>query len=139
MRYLVTGGAGFIGSHLVDALLDSGYEVVVLDNLSTGNFSNISRHRNKKNFLFHEGDILDYSLVSSLVHSCDRVLHFAAAVGVLNILTDPIGSMKVNVLGTENVLDACRSSKKPILIASSSEIYGKNKAQTGRGRVFQTY
>jgi len=130
LRYLVTGGSGFIGSHVVDRLLSDGHEVLVLDNLSTGNLNNLSPHRNNGKFKFQLGDIRDSNLVSDCVSNVDRVFHFAAAVGVLTVLNHPIESMKINIEGTECILNMCLKWKKPVLIASSSEIYGKNTAKT---------
>jgi UDP-glucose 4-epimerase len=126
MIYLVTGGAGFIGSNLVRRLLSLGHKVVALDNLATGHSHNISVFSSNANFEFVNNSILDPSIVSSLVKKCDRVFHLAAAVGVFNIVQDPLGSFKINVDGTHNVLDACLKHSKPILFTSSSEIYGKN-------------
>jgi UDP-glucose 4-epimerase len=120
MNYLVTGGAGFIGSNLTRRLLSLGHNVLSLDNLATGNARNINEFVSNSNFEFFHNSILD------LVNRCDRVIHLAAAVGVFNIVKDPLGSFKTNVDGTHNVLDSCLQSGKPILFTSSSEIYGKN-------------
>jgi len=128
MRYLITGGAGFIGSHLSDALVARGDHVIVLDNLTTGNRSNIEQLLTKPNFELFEGSILDTTRVNSLVASVDHVLHFAAAVGVFNIVDKPLESLTTNIRGTENVLDAAHTHNKDVLIASSSEIYGKNSS-----------
>ena len=126
MNYLVTGGAGFIGSNLLRRLLSLGHKVVALDNLATGNSRNISDFSKNSDFEFINNSILDASVVDSLVQRSDRVYHLAAAVGVLNIVQDPLGSFKTNVDGTHNVLNACLKHNKPILFTSSSEIYGKN-------------
>ena len=126
MKYLVTGGAGFIGSHLSDALIARGDQVVVLDNLTTGNKSNIAQLLDNPNFELIEGSILDTTKVNAAVHSVDHVLHFAAAVGVFNIVDKPLESLTTNIRGTENILEAAHSHNKEVLIASSSEIYGKN-------------
>jgi UDP-glucose 4-epimerase len=126
MKYLITGGAGFIGSHLSDALIARGDQVVVLDNLSTGNRSNIEQLLSHPNFTLIEGSILDAHLVNQVVESVDHVLHLAAAVGVFNIIDKPLESLTTNLRGTENVLEAASRSNKEVLIASSSEIYGKN-------------
>jgi UDP-glucose 4-epimerase len=126
MRYLITGGAGFIGSHLADVLLGEGHEIVVLDNFSTGRRENLLHHFDSERILVIEGSILDERITSMAVEQVDRVLHFAATVGVFNIMKDPLGSLRTNIRGTENVLDNCAKFGKPVLIASSSEIYGKN-------------
>jgi len=124
MRYLVTGGAGFIGSHVCDALVARGDSVVVLDNLSTGISHNLDSLVGNSAFDFISGSILDTSLVDSLVSSVDSVLHFAAAVGVFTIVDKPLESLMTNLRGTENILEAAAKHSKPVLIASSSEIYG---------------
>ena len=126
MKYLITGGAGFIGSHLSDALIARGDQVVVLDNLSTGNKSNIEQLLPNPNFTLIEGSILDTQLVIEVVESVDHVLHLAAAVGVFNIIDKPLESLTTNLRGTENILEAATKHNKEVLVASSSEIYGKN-------------
>jgi UDP-glucose 4-epimerase len=126
MKYLVTGGAGFIGSHLCDALLKRGDSVVVLDNFSTGNKKNIEHLLSNPSFELIEGSILDTELVNKTVGSVDHVLHLAAAVGVFTIVDKPLESLTTNLRGTENVLEASHKHQKEVLIASSSEIYGKN-------------
>ena len=126
MKYLITGGAGFIGSHVADALVARGDSVVILDNLSTGNHHNIEHLIGNESVTFYSGSILDSALVDRLVAEVDHVLHLAAAVGVFNIVDKPLESLRINLHGTENVLDACQRSGKPVLIASSSEVYGKN-------------
>ena len=127
MRVLITGGAGFIGSHLADALIARGDHVLALDNLSTGSALNI-QHFNK-NFEFFEGDIRDPILVNELTSQVDVVFHLAAAVGVNLILESPMQSISTNIFGSENVLLASANHKKRILIASTSEIYGKGVKQ----------
>jgi UDP-glucose 4-epimerase len=127
MRVLITGGAGFIGSHLADALIARGDHVVALDNFSTGSISNIKHFT--KNFELTEGDIRDTQLVEELVSQSDLVFHLAAAVGVSLILESPIESISTNIFGSENVLLAAAKFKKRILIASTSEIYGKGVKQ----------
>ena len=124
---LITGGAGFIGSHLCDVLVTEGKEVTILDNLSTGSKKNIA-HLEGKIKVF-QGDIRDQKLVESLVESCDLVLHMAAALGVDNILENPIESISTNFYGSEIVLNAAVKYDKRIVIASTSEIYGKNLKQ----------
>ena len=127
MKVFITGGAGFIGSHLCDALVAEGKEVTVLDNLSTGSKKNIA-HLEGKIQVF-QGDIRDQKLVESLVGNCDLVLHMAAALGVDNILENPIESISTNYHGSEIVLNAATKFDKRIFIASTSEIYGKNPKQ----------
>jgi len=124
VKYLVTGGAGFIGSHLTEQLIARGDQVVILDNLSTGLSENLSTIKNKVGF--EQGNILDKALVEKLVSNSDYVVHLAAALGVLNIVNKPLDSLKSNLQGTEIVLEAANKYKKPILIASTSEVYGKN-------------
>ena len=126
MKYLVTGGAGFIGSHISDSLIKRGDQVVVLDNLSTGNRKNIEHLLKNPSFTLTEGSILDTSVVNDVVNSVDHVLHFAAAVGVFTIVDKPLESLTTNIRGTENILEASHRFKKEVLSASSSEIYGKN-------------
>jgi UDP-glucose 4-epimerase len=127
MRILVTGGAGFIGSHLVDALLVEGHAVSVLDNLSTGRLQNLSHLSKESTFSLTRGDILDASLVDRMVAETDLVYHLAAAVGVAHVVRDPLGGLRTNVRGTEHVLEACARYRRPILIASSSEVYGRSR------------
>jgi len=127
MKVLITGGAGFIGSHLCDALISEGKEVTILDNLSTGSKKNIAHLEGKIKVL--QGDIRDQKLVESLVKDCDLVLHMAAALGVDNILENPIESISTNYHGSEIVLNAATKFDKRIVIASTSEIYGKNPKQ----------
>jgi UDP-glucose 4-epimerase len=127
MKVFITGGAGFIGSHLCDSLIAEGNEVIILDNLSTGSKNNIA-HLEGKIKVF-TGDIRDQNLVESLVEDCDLVLHMAAALGVQNILENPIESISTNFHGSEVVLNAALKFDKRIVIASTSEIYGKNSKQ----------
>jgi UDP-glucose 4-epimerase len=127
MTVLITGGAGFIGSHLCDALVAEGKKVTILDNLSSGSKKNIA-HLEGKIKVF-QGDIRDQKLVESLVANCDLVLHMAAALGVDNILENPIESISTNFHGSEIVLNAATKFEKRIFIASTSEIYGKNPKQ----------
>jgi UDP-glucose 4-epimerase len=127
MRVFITGGAGFIGSHLCDALVAEGKEVTILDNLSTGSKKNIA-HLEGKIKVF-QGDIRDQKLIESLVAESDLVLHMAAALGVDNILENPIESISTNFYGSEVVLNAATKYDKRIAIASTSEIYGKNPKQ----------
>jgi len=126
MKALITGGAGFIGSHLDEELLDKGCEVIVLDNLSTGRYENIEHLLRRNNFEFVEGSILDGNLVDKLVEKVDVVFHLAAAVGVDLIVKKPLESLTTNIKGSEIVLGAALRYRKKILITSTSEIYGKN-------------
>ena len=124
MRYLITGGAGFIGSHLAESLIARGDEVVILDNLLTGSNKNLVAIASK--IKFESGDILDKPLIEKLVSESDYVVHLAAALGVFNIVNKPLESLTTNLKGSEIVLEACDKYKKPVLLASTSEIYGKN-------------
>ena len=126
MKYLVTGGSGFIGSHLTAVLLNRGDSVVVLDDFSTGSAKNLESLASNSNLEIVSGSILDGALVDSLVAKVDHVLHLAAAVGVFNIVNNPLKSLETNIGGTENVLGACAKYNKPFFLTSSSEIYGKN-------------
>ena len=127
MRVLVTGGAGFIGSHLADALIARGDQVVALDNFSTGSTANIKHIT--KNFEIIDGDIRNIDLINDAVKDVDLVFHMAAALGVNTILESPLESISTNIAGSEIVLNAAATHKKRILIASTSEIYGKNPKQ----------
>jgi UDP-glucose 4-epimerase len=127
VRVFITGGAGFIGSHLCDVLVAKGDEVSILDNLSTGSKSNIAHLEGK--IKVSQGDIRDQALVESLVANSELVLHMAAALGVDSILENPIESISTNFYGSEVVLNAALKYDKRILIASTSEIYGKNTKQ----------
>jgi UDP-glucose 4-epimerase len=124
VRYLVTGGSGFIGSHLAEKLIARGDQVVILDDLSTGIPTNLATVEGR--VTFHKGNILDRSIIEKLVPESDYVVHLAAALGVFNIVNKPLESLKTNLLGSEIVLEACDKYRKPVLIASTSEIYGKN-------------
>lgn len=125
-RYLVTGGAGFIGSHVVDALVGAGHSVVVLDDLSTGRHGNIRGHVDSGAIEFVLGSILDEEIVDGVVKRSDAVIHLAAAVGVNLIVERPLESLATNIRGSEIVLEKCHKYGKKVLVASSSEIYGKN-------------
>jgi UDP-glucose 4-epimerase len=127
MRVLVTGGAGFIGSHLADALIARGDQVVALDNFSTGSTANIKHIT--KNFEIIDGDIRNADLINDSIKDVDLVFHMAAALGVNTILESPLESISTNIAGSEVVLNAAANHKKRILIASTSEIYGKNPKQ----------
>jgi UDP-glucose 4-epimerase len=125
MRVLVTGGAGYIGSHLVDALIKRGDEVLVIDNLSTGTIENLRHLLGHPAFHFINDSILNETLLERFVPSMDLIFHLAAAVGVRNILQDPLASINTNVRGTEVVLGLGFKYWKRVVLASSSEIYGK--------------
>jgi UDP-glucose 4-epimerase len=127
MRVLITGGAGFIGSHLADALIARGDQVVALDNFSTGSTANIKHIT--KNLEIIDGDIRNTELINETTKDVDLVLHMAAALGVNTILESPLESISTNIAGSEVVLSAAANYKKRILIASTSEIYGKNPKQ----------
>jgi len=125
MRVLVTGGTGYIGSHLVDALIRRGDEVLVIDNLSTGRFENVRHLQGHPNFRFINDTILNEALLERMIPSRDLIFHLAAAVGVRHIVKDPLAAINTNVRGTESVLDRAFRYWKRIVIASTSEIYGK--------------
>jgi UDP-glucose 4-epimerase len=126
MKILVTGGAGFIGSHLVDRLLIDGHQVVVVDILSTGRKNNLKQHDLNPNFRFSESSILNVSLLESEMQDIDYVFHLAAAVGVFTIVNNPLESLLTNIRGTENVLEMASKFQVPVFLTSSSEVYGKN-------------
>jgi UDP-glucose 4-epimerase len=125
-RYLVTGGAGFIGSHLTEALLARGERVVVVDELSTGSLDNLERVIGHPNLQIVTGSVRDELIVDELVHRCDAIVHLAAAVGVRLIVEEPLHSFMTNIRGSEVVIRTAHRYQKPILVASTSEIYGKN-------------
>ena len=127
MRVLITGGAGFIGSHLADYYVNAGYDVTVLDNFSTGSKKNISHLEEK--IMVVDGDIRNIELIDQLTQDSDLVLHMAAALGVNTILDSPLESMSTNITGSEVVLNTAARHNKRIIIASTSEIYGKNPKQ----------
>jgi UDP-glucose 4-epimerase len=130
MKYLVTAGAGFIGSHLTERLLEDGHQVKVLDNLSTGQISNIAHLTSNPNLEIVEGDVRRKETLETHIQDCDRIFHLAAAVGVLNIVNDPIGSMETNLVGSSNMFSLALKYKKPIFVTSSSEVYGKNTSDS---------
>jgi UDP-glucose 4-epimerase len=126
-RVLITGGAGFIGSHLAEAVLEGGDEVFVLDDLSTGRLENLAPIRDHERFHLVVESVLHPSVVNELVHKCDQVYHLAAAVGVKLIVEDPVHTITTNVRGTEVVLELCARFGRRLLLASTSEIYGDRR------------
>ena len=126
MRILVTGGAGFIGSHLCERLLSEGHFVTAIDNFSTGRKSNLMNLISSADFRLIEGSILDTNILAPLIKDSEYVFHLAAAVGVFNIVNNPLASLLTNIRGTENVLEVAHETKTPVFLTSSSEVYGKN-------------
>jgi UDP-glucose 4-epimerase len=126
MRILVTGGAGFIGSHLCERLIKDGHTVIAIDNFSTGQASNLKGLVNSTKFTLVEGSILDLETLNPLISNSDYVFHLAAAVGVFNIVKNPLASLLTNIRGTENVLESAYEANTPVFLTSSSEVYGKN-------------
>lgn len=124
--FLITGGAGFIGSHLADALLARGDRVVVLDDFSSGLMTNIAHLQTNSSFELVEGTVLNRTVLFDLVDSADIVVHLAATVGVLNIFDNPVGTIQNNVSGTEAVLEAAVAKRRKVILASTSEVYGKS-------------
>lgn len=127
MKVLVTGGAGFIGSHIADYHLDKGDDVVVIDDLSTGKAANLKEHENSPKLKFIVGSVLDEKVVEAAAEGAERIYHMAAAVGVKYVIDHPLHSLRVNLRGTENVLEAANKHNTPVYIASSSEVYGKSE------------
>jgi len=128
LKALITGGAGFIGSHLAEWLVKEEHKVTVIDNLSTGTLKNIEGFEDESNFDFVEGDVRNADLMADLVERSETIFHLAAAVGVKLIVERPVHTIETNIVGTEVVLEAANKFGKKILIASSSEVYGKNEA-----------
>ncbi len=126
-KILITGGAGFIGSHLAERLFKEGNEVVVIDDLSTGRRSNISQLKDKRGFKFYEDSVLDSLLMEKLVSNSESVYHLAASVGVRYVIEDPLRSMLINAEGTRILLEIAAQFKPKVFLASTSEIYGKNE------------
>jgi UDP-glucose 4-epimerase len=126
VKVFITGGAGFIGSHLADRLMAAGHSVMILDDLSTGQMSNLDPLMGKKGFEYRIGSVIDAPLVSELVDRCDVTIHLAAAVGVRLIVEHPVRTIETNVHGTEVVLHAVARKQKLVVIASTSEVYGKS-------------
>jgi len=127
MKILITGGAGFIGSHLAERLLNEGHHVNVIDNLSTGSLDNIETFKEHSHFRYTIGTILNRELMEKLVSGVDQVYHLAAAVGVKYIIENPLLSLKTNIVGTDNVLELANKYQAKVLITSTSEIYGKSE------------
>jgi UDP-glucose 4-epimerase len=125
MRYLITGGAGFIGSHLAERLLADGHHVVIIDDLCTGSMRNIEHLKSKRGFEYVIDTIFNRPLLAELIDECDSIVHLAAAVGVRLIVESPVRTIETNVKGTEGVLEFASKKKKRVLIASTSEVYGK--------------
>src|SRR3989339_1717180 len=125
MKILITGGAGFIGSHLTEKLLEMDHEVFVIDNLWTGKLANLSGIRNAKRLHLVVDTILNESVMNELTFKVDHIYHLAAAVGVKNIMDHPVETLDINVKGTETVLRLANRFKKKVFVASTSEIYGK--------------
>jgi len=126
MKYLVTGGAGFIGSHLAEAILRQNDEVWVIDNLSTGSINNIEHLKSNPKFHYTIDTVFNVQLLAELIDNCDVIFHLAAAVGVQLIIEHPVNTIETNIAGTENVLKLANKKNKLVLIASSSEVYGKS-------------
>src|SRR5918911_127730 len=127
MRVLITGGAGFIGSHLADAYLERGDEVYVIDDLSTGSIDNIQHLKNNPRFHYTIESVHNQPVVAELVDQCDVIFHLAAAVGVRLIVESPVRTIETNIRGTEVVLSLAAKKRKRVLIASTSEVYGKRE------------
>jgi nucleoside-diphosphate-sugar epimerase len=126
LRYLITGGAGFIGSHLAERLLDRGDRVILLDNLSTGSVENIRSFKDSERLEYHLDSIENRHLVAELVDDADVIIHLAAAVGVRLIVESPVRTIETNVNGTQRILEAAAKKRKLVLTASTSEVYGKS-------------
>jgi UDP-glucose 4-epimerase len=126
VRILITGGAGFIGSHLTDKLLEIGHSVTILDDFSTGVSNNLESSQKSFGVEVVKGSVLDVVLLKSLIERSDYIFHLAAAVGVFNIVNNPLLSLLTNIRGTENVFELAYASNTPVLLTSSSEVYGKN-------------
>jgi UDP-glucose 4-epimerase len=127
-KILITGGAGFIGSHLTENLLDAGHEVIVLDNLSTGRLANLNAIADNSRFTFINDDVQNSQTLHVLIEQCDMIFHLAAAVGVQLIVDDPVRTIGTNIHGTEVLLQVANKFRKKVLLASSSEVYGKSEA-----------
>src|SRR5204862_5282845 len=126
MRYLVTGGAGFVGSHLSEALLAEGHEVCAIDDLSTGSVDNVSHLRSNPRYRLQVESIFNAPLTAELIDASDMVFHLAAAVGVFQIIGSPVKTIETNIRGTEIVRSNAAKKRKPTLLASTSEVTGKS-------------
>lgn len=126
MRYLITGGCGFVGSHLTDQLLSNGHEVVVLDNLTTGRYQNVAHQEGQARFTLIVGSVLDAALVAEAARPCDGIFHLASAVGVKLIMDRPVETIETIFQGTDMVLRVASRYRKPVLLTSTSEVYGKS-------------
>lgn len=124
-RALVTGGAGFVGSHLAETLVDQGWDVVAVDDLSTGSMANIAHLKNNSRFSYVLETVMNRPLMLELVDGCDVVFHLAAAVGVQLIVESPVRTIETNIKATELVLELCDRKRRPVLLTSTSEVYGK--------------
>lgn len=129
MKALITGGAGFIGSHLAERLLKEGHEVYIIDDLSTGSIDNIEHLKGHKRFNYVIDTILNIPVLAELVDKCDVIFHLAAAVGVMLIVESPVRTIETNIKGTESVLMLANKKKKKVIIASTSEVYGKSNEE----------
>lgn len=130
MKALITGGAGFIGSHLAEELLNNGHQIFLIDDLSTGSIDNIEHLKNHKGFSYTIDTILNAPVLAELIDKCDVVFHMAAAVGVMLIVESPVRTIETNIKGTEAVLMHANKKKKKVIIASTSEVYGKSDQKT---------
>lgn len=130
MVYLITGGAGFIGSHLTERLLSKDSNVLVVDNLSTGSYRNLASLKSHPNFSLFVGDIRDQQLMENLVQRCDLIFHLAAAVGVRLVIDQPVETLESNIMGTHTVLSLAAKYHRKTLITSTSEVYGKSKNES---------
>jgi UDP-glucose 4-epimerase len=130
MKVFITGGAGFIGSHLTDRLIEGDHSVVIIDDTSTGRLENLNQYKNNSNFEYVNGSVLDQGLLESSVKEVDYIFHLAAAVGVFNIVNHPLASLVTNIRGTENILEAALLRNTPVFLSSSSEVYGKNSSDS---------
>ncbi len=127
MKVLITGGAGFIGSHLAEAYLESGSKVEIIDNLSTGSIENIEHLKGNPDFKYTIDNVLNRPLTAELVDRCDVIFHLAAAVGVKLIVESPVNTIETNIKGTEVILELANKKKKKVIVASTSEVYGKSE------------